>query len=60
MIDVFRYMIHERYMLLHLHNTINKKNDFERVSNIKLFLNLYNWDGIEYPTDINKNNYALF
>ena len=42
MIDVFRNMIHERYMLLHLHNTINKKNDFERVSNIKLFLNLYN------------------
>ena len=29
------------------------------MSNVKSFLNLYNWVGIEYPTTINENNYTL-
>ena len=54
MIDVFS-------MLLHLHNTIKKlKIILKEYQNIKLFPNLYSWIGIEYPTSINKNNYALF
>lgn len=37
-----------------------RKNHPERVLNFKPFLDLYNWGGIEYPADINKNNYTLF
>ena len=36
------------------------KNHPENVSNIKLFLDLYNWIGIEYRTAMNKNNRTLF
>ena len=36
------------------------ENHPERVPNIKLFLNLYSWVGIEYLRNVNKRNYALF
>lgn len=36
------------------------KNHSKRVSNIKPFVDIYNWNGIEYSTVINKNNYTLF
>ena len=47
-------------MILCLHNHKECKNNSARVSNIKPFLNLHNWAGIEYSTIINKNNYTLF
>ena len=37
-----------------------RKNHPEHELNIKPFLDLCNWAGIEYPADINKNNYTLF
>ena len=36
------------------------KNHSEGIPNIKSFLKLYDLTDIEYPTAINKNNYALF
>ena len=35
------------------------ENHPERVPNIKLFLNLYSWVGIEYLRNVNKRNCAL-
>ena len=36
------------------------KNHPKRVSNIRQFLDLFNWTGIEYPTSVYKINYTLF
>ena len=33
------------------------KNHPEQISNIKSFIDLYNWDGMKHPTIINNNNY---
>ena len=44
MIDVF-------CMLLRLHRTINKsKIVMSKVSNIKPFMDLYDWKSVKYPT----------
>lgn len=32
----------------------------EPISNIQPFIDLFNWDGIKYPTVMNNNNYAVF
>ena len=36
------------------------KSHLEQVSNIKPFLYLYTWAGIECPASMNKNSYTLF
>ena len=36
------------------------KNHSEQVSNINIFIDLYNQDGMKYPNVINSNNYVLF
>ena len=36
------------------------ENHPEHVSNVKTFLELNNWPGVEYPAVINKNNHILF
>ena len=36
------------------------KNHLELSSNVKLFFDLYNRPGIEYPTCYKKNSYTLF
>ena len=46
------------FALTHYHKEV--KNHPEHMSNITPFLSLYNSSGIEYPTVIDKNNYALF
>ena len=40
-------------MLLGLHSTI-KIIKMQKSSNIKPFIDLYNWKGIAYPTSINE------
>lgn len=34
-------------------------NHGKRISNIKLFIDLYNWKSIGYPTVINDTNYTV-
>ena len=52
-------MIYVFNMPLRLHNNDKKKKHPEQMSNIKPFLNLYNWAGIEHPTIINEKNYTF-
>ena len=34
----------------------NKKSNCQRVSNIKPFINIFNLDGVDYPTSTNEYN----
>lgn len=44
-------------LIQHYNEIINYR---VRVSNIKAFIDEYNWKSIVYPANINKNNYILF